>query len=86
MATVVYLLGGFVDLTCAVLLLRGYVRSGAHLLLLSSACFFGLSTSNFLIFVDLKILPQVDLYPVRLAIAAVAMLILVFGLVWEGEA
>ncbi len=66
--------------------MRGYVRGRQKLLLWSSLCFFGLAISNFLVFVDLIVLPpRIDLYPLRLATAAVAMLLLLYGLIWEGE-
>ena len=85
MGGAVYLLGVAVTLTCAVLLLRGYARGRKRLLLWSSLCFFGLALSNVLVFVDLAILPDVDLYLWRLISAAVSMLILIYGLVWEGD-
>jgi hypothetical protein len=85
-AAAVYILGTLVALACAVLLMRGYVRGRQGLLLWSSLCFFGLAISNFLVFVDLIVLPtQIDLYPLRLATAAVAMLLLLYGLIWEAE-
>jgi uncharacterized protein DUF5985 len=86
MAGSVYILGTLIALACAVLLLRGYLRGRHKLLLWSSLCFFGLSISNFLVFLDLIVFPiQIDLYPLRLATAAVAMLLLLYGLIWEGE-
>lgn len=86
MAGAVYILGTLIALACAVLLLRGYLRGRHKLLLWSSLCFFGLSISNFLVFLDLVVFPtQVDLYLPRLASAAVAMLLLLYGLIWEGE-
>jgi hypothetical protein len=84
-AAAVYILGALTTLLCAVLLLRGYLRSRAKLLLWSSICFFGLTVSNALIFADLVLLPGIDLYFWRLFTAAAAMVILVCGLVWEGE-
>ena len=85
-AAAVYILGTLVALACAMLLMRGYVRGRQRLLLWSSLCFFGLAASNFLVFVDLIMLPtQIDLYPLRLATAAVAMLLLLYGLIWEAE-
>lgn len=85
MAAAVYILGALTSLLCAILLLRGFLRSRQKLLLWSSLCFFGLTISNALIFVDLVLLPNLDLYFWRLLAAALAMLILVYGLVWEGE-
>jgi hypothetical protein len=85
-AGAVYILGTLMALACAILLLRGYLRGRQKLLLWSSLCFFGLAISNFLVFIDLILLPaQIDLYPLRLATAAAAMLLLLYGLIWEGE-
>jgi hypothetical protein len=86
MAGAVYILGTLVALCCAILLLRGYARGRQRLLLWSGLCFFGLAISNFLVFLDLVVYPtQVDLYPLRLATAAIAMLLLLFGMIWEAE-
>jgi D-alanyl-lipoteichoic acid acyltransferase DltB (MBOAT superfamily) len=85
-AGVVYIVGTLVALCCAILLLRGYARGRQRLLLWSGLCFFGLAISNFLVFVDMTVFPtQFDLYPLRLGTAAVAMLLLLYGLIWEGE-
>jgi len=85
MNAAVYILGALVTLACGVLLLRGYFRTRTKLLLWSAICFLGLAASNFLVFVDLIMFPKVDLYFWRLITAAIAMLILIYGLVWEGE-
>ena len=85
MGAAVYLLGAFTSAYCALLLLRGYSRVKKGLLFWSGLCFAGLTVSNALVFVDLVLFPEVDLYHLRLAIAAIAMLLLIYGLVWEGE-
>ncbi len=85
MATAVYILATLVCLTSAFLLLRGFVAGRHRLLLWSGLCFVGLTISNLLVFVDLIIFPTIDLYPLLLISAAVAMLLLLYGLVWEGE-
>jgi hypothetical protein len=86
MAEIVYFLGALTTLLCAVLLLRAYLRVRRKLLLWSGLCFTGLTVSNVLLFVDLVLFPQdVSLYLWRLATAAVAMVVLMFGLIWEGE-
>jgi hypothetical protein len=85
MAPVVYMLGTLVTLACGILLLRGYARGRKRLLLWSGLCFLGLSASNLLLFLDLVVFPDVDLYRWRLTVAATAMVLLVFGLIWEGE-
>ena len=51
----------------------------------TGVCFMGLSISNLLIFVDLVLVPNVDLYRYRLGSASVAMLLLLYGLIWESE-
>jgi hypothetical protein len=85
LASLVYLLGALVTVLCSVLLLRGYARSRSRLLLWSGLCFLGLTVSNALLFLDLSLLPEVDLYMWRLGSAAAAMLLLVYGLVFESE-
>lgn len=85
LAGLVYLLGALVTAVCAVLLLRGYARSRSRLLLWSGLCFAGLTCSNALLFVDLQVYPELDLYMWRLGTAAAAMLLLVYGLVFESE-
>ena len=85
LAGLVYLLGALVTALCAVLLLRGYARSRSRLLLWSGFCFAGLTISNALLFIDLRILTEVDLYMWRLGSAAAAMLLLVYGLVFESD-
>jgi len=84
MAAAVYILGALVTLLCGVLLTRAYTRVRKRLLLWSGVCFFGLALSNFLVFFDLVIFLNVDLYLWRLLTEAVAMLILLYGLIWEG--
>jgi hypothetical protein len=86
MGPTVYVLGALTSLLCAVLLLRGYGSGRRRLLLWSGLCFVGLTLSNVLLFIDLVLLPHdINLYQWRLAAAAVAMLLLLYGLVWESE-
>lgn len=85
MAAAVYILGFVVTLICGVLLSRAYAAGKKRLLLWSAVCFYGLAISNLLVFLDLVVFPNLDLYPARLITAAVAMIILLYGLIWEGE-
>ena len=85
MASVVYILGMLTSLTCALLLLRGYRIGKKRLLLWSGLCFFGLAIANFLIFVDLALLPQVDLYRYRLLATVISLCLLLYGLIWESN-
>ena len=85
MAEIVYFLGIVVTLACAVLLLRAYGRVRRRLLLWSGLCFAGLTGSNLLLVIDLLVVPYINLYVWRLAVAAAAMLLLLYGLVWESD-
>jgi hypothetical protein len=85
MAAAVYILGTLIALSCGVLLLRGYLRGRQRLLLWSSLCFFGLALSNLLVFFDLILFPAHDFYLLRLGSAAIAMFLLLYGLIWEGQ-
>ena len=85
MATFFYLMCALVLLLCGILLTRAYLRSHLRLLLWSAICFLGLAISNLLVFVDLIMLPEIDLYIARLAVASAAMMILLYGLIWEGH-
>ncbi len=81
----VYILGALIGLACGVLLLRGYARGRRKLLLWSGLCFLGLGLNNFLIFLDLVVYPEIDLYLLRLSVNLVAMVLLLFGLIWESN-
>jgi hypothetical protein len=52
----------------------------------SALCFAGLSIGNFLLVIDRLVLPAIDLSTWRLAAGLVALLLLLFGLIWEEEA
>ena len=83
MAEAVYLLCAATSILCAFLLFRKYLSSKSRLLFWSSLCFAGLALNNVLLFVDLVIVPDVDFTLWRAVLALGAMLVLIFGLVWE---
>ena len=85
MAPLVYVLGAIVTLLCSVLLFRAYARVRRPLLLWSAICFAGLTVSNALLFLDLVVILDANLHLWRLSTAAVAMVVLLFGLVWESD-
>lgn len=86
MAAVIYSLCALTSLACFVLLWRSWRAGGNRLLFWSALCFAGLSANNVLLVVDKVFLPtQVDLTAWRLLAALVAVLLLLFGLVWEEE-
>jgi len=72
-------------LACALLLLRGFASTRKRLLLWSGLCFIGLTIANAVRFLDLVIFPEVDLYVWRLVPAAIAMLLLLYGLIWDSD-
>lgn len=83
MAELVYVLCAATSIMCAGLLLRGYRASRTRLLFWASLCFLGLALNNILLFVDLTVLPDIDLFWLRTAAALVGMMVLLFGLIWE---
>ena len=85
MGPAVYVLGTLTSAVCALLLWRGYRRGHKKLLLWSSLCFTGFAFTNLLVFVDLVLLPEKDLYVYRLAAATVALGLLLYGLIWESN-
>ena len=82
----VYSLCALTSLACALLLLRGFRRTGARLLLWSGLCFTGLALNNLVLFVDLVVIPTgPDLSLLRSATALFGVTVLVFGLVWDAQ-
>ncbi|MEW5847805.1 MAG: DUF5985 family protein [Myxococcota bacterium] len=85
MAAVVYALCALASAACATLLLRAYRQSHARLLLWSALCFLGLGVNNVLLFVDRVLVPHIDLSLWRSGSAVVALMMLLYGLIWEAE-
>jgi len=78
-----YILTCLTTLLCAILLLRAYSAVRRRLLFWSGLCFVGLTVSNVFVIADLLIFPQIDFYTYRLGSAAIAMALLLCGLIWE---
>lgn len=85
MMPAVYILTCLTTLLCSVLLFRGYMHTRHRLLLWSGLCFAALTVSYCLVIADLMLFAKVDLYTWRTGSAAVAMALLVYGLIWESE-
>jgi hypothetical protein len=81
----VYILCAATSLMCAILLGRGYWRSRAKLLFWSSLCFLGMTIENVLLYVDRIVVPDIGLDPLRKIPGLVALMLLVFGLVFGDE-
>ncbi|MEO7623942.1 MAG: DUF5985 family protein [Gallionella sp.] len=84
MDKIIYMLCTFTSLLCAVMLFRSYLQNKYRLLFWSGLCFVGLSTNNFLLIMDVLIFPATDLSVWRVSTTLVALLLLLFGLIWEG--
>jgi hypothetical protein len=84
-AEAVYLAGAILCAACAALLFRGYGRNHVRLLLWSALCFVGLTANNAILFVDLVMVPAVDLSLWRALAALGGLAVLVYGLVWDAR-
>ena len=82
-ARAIYILCALTSVACAVLLLRGYHRSRARLLLWSGWCFVFLALSNVLLYIDAEVLPTRDLSMMRGVSVVIALALLLYGLIWE---
>ena len=85
MAEAVYLLCAATSIVCGVLLLRGYQMTKTQLLFWASLCFLGLAINNVILFIDLIILPGVDLFWWRTLPAIGGMAVLLYGLISESR-
>ena len=85
MTGIVYLLCAATCLLCAVLLLRGYQQTKVRLLFWSGLCFAGLMIDNVMLYVDVVVMPDVNLAVWRKLPGLLATILLVFGLVWESK-
>jgi hypothetical protein len=84
-AAIVYLLCFATSAACAWLLLAGWRRSRARLLLWSGLCFVLLAANNLLVVLDLLVLPDRDMRVGRLLLALAALAVLLFGCIWDLE-
>jgi hypothetical protein len=84
MTGIVFVLCALTSLACAVLLLRGYFRTRARLLLWTGLCFTGLCINNVLLIVDSRT-PNVDLSVWRSLPAVAGLALLVYGLIWDAD-
>jgi hypothetical protein len=86
MAVLVYSLCTLTSFGCAVLLWRGYRRRRLRLLFWSSICFLILTLSNVGLFFDLVVFPtEVDLSLVRNGLSLLAVLVLLYGQIFESQ-
>jgi hypothetical protein len=81
----VYILCSLTALACAVLLLRGYGRSGTRLLLWCGVFFLMMAVENAVLFVDVVMVPHIDLSGIRRAVPLIGVVLLLYGLIWEAK-
>ena len=85
MPLLVNVLGTLTVALCAALLLRAYLRVGKRLLLWCGLCFSGLTIANAVLILDLWFIPDTNLDRARLGLAAVSMLVMLYGLIFESD-
>jgi hypothetical protein len=85
MQQVVYILCAITSLVCAILLFRGYSRTGLRLLFWSGMCFGALTITNALLFIDLVVYPSGDLRPWRSGVTLLGLSMLLYGLIVEAK-
>lgn len=83
MAQATYLLCALTAALCAWLLLRAHLRARQRLLFWGGLCFVGLTLNNLLLVLDKLVFPDIDLQFWRSASSLVALLPLLYGLIWE---
>ncbi|HEU4480797.1 MAG TPA: DUF5985 family protein [Actinomycetota bacterium] len=85
MAAVVYVLCALTAALCAILLLRAYARGRFRLLLWSGICFSLLTVNNVFLWLDKVVITDTDLGWVRNTSGLLALLFLLYGLVWDTD-
>lgn len=85
MAEAIYVLCTLTSLACAVLLLRRYRSSGHRLVFWSGLCFVGMTVTNLLLVFDKLVFPELNLLPLRQISGLLAVMMLLYGLIYEKE-
>ena len=85
MAIVIYLLCTLTSFACAWLLLASYRRTRHRLLFWSGLCFCCMTVNNLVLMLDKIVFPEMNLLPLRLITALVAVSLLLYGLIFEKE-
>ena len=84
--TLVYLLCFATSAACAYLLARSFRKARSRMLFWSALCFALLAVVNVAVIFDLVIYPDdIDLRPVRLWLTLLAVVVLLFGFIWDED-
>jgi hypothetical protein len=81
----IYVLCMATSAICAALLVRTYVRTRSRLLLWTAASFTLLAVNNLLLVVDMLVVRHIDLWPFRALTFQAALLVLLYGFIWEAD-
>lgn len=81
----VYLLCFLTSAGCAGLLIRSYLASRARLILWTALCFLLLTANNLLLFVDVVVLPSMNLLMFRHLASLGAVVVLLIGFIWDAD-
>ena len=86
-SALVYILCALTSAACAVMLLRGYLRSKTRFLLWSSLCFAAFFVNNLLLMIEKVFVPDTVLFPQvwRSSVALLGLCLLIYGLIWDAE-
>jgi hypothetical protein len=82
---ILFLLAVLTSVACTVLLYRAYRETRLRILLWSALCFVCLSVNNLLLFLDLVVLPSIDLRVARHLTALAGMVFLLYGFIRDSE-
>ena len=85
MGGLIYSLCALTALACAFMLLRTYARSGYKLQLWGGLCFIWLTINNILVILDKFVITFIDLSTWRLVFALAAVIVFLYGLIWDSE-
>ena len=80
---VIYSLCLVTSAACAALLVRSYARSRQPLLLWSAISFSLLALNNLMVVLDMVLLREIDFSLARQATSLSAVLVLIYGFIWE---
>ena len=84
MAVLIYVLCSITALICAVMLLLGSRRTGSRMLFWSGMCFACLAFTNLVVVVHaMDLFPHENFSTLRLGSALVALMLLLYGLIFE---
>ena len=85
MAETIYVLCFLSSLAASGLLMRAYFATHQRILLWTGLGFVFICLNNLLLIVDLLVIPDTDMSPIRHVTTLVGASLIVFGLVWDHD-